>query len=44
MWKCPRCERMFKTKNQSHSCVKQDIGIFFENRPDNLVIAFDSLI
>jgi hypothetical protein len=20
-WKCPKCHRVFKTKNQSHSCV-----------------------
>ena len=44
MWQCPRCERMFKTKNQSHSCVQQDMGVLFENRPDNLVIAFDTLM
>ncbi len=44
MWTCPSCERLFKTQNQSHSCVEQDLGILFENRSDNLVIAFDSLM
>ncbi len=44
MWQCPICERLFKTPNQSHSCVEQDLGVFFENKPDNLVIAFDSLM
>ncbi len=44
MWQCPICERLFKTPNQSHSCVEQDFGVFFENKSDNLVIAFDSLM
>jgi len=44
MWKCSTCQRLFKTQNQSHSCVQQDLGIFFENKPDHLVIAFDSLM
>jgi hypothetical protein len=44
MWKCSSCERLFKTANQSHSCAEQDLGVFFENRPDSLVMAFDSLM
>lgn len=44
MWKCPKCERLFKSQHQSHSCVEQDLGIFFEDKPDYLVIAFDSLM
>ena len=44
MWQCPRCERLFKTTNQSHSCVQQDMGLLFEGKPDQLVIAFDALM
>ena len=44
MWQCPRCERLFKTSNQSHSCVQQDMGLLFEGKSDQLVIAFDALM
>jgi hypothetical protein len=44
MWTCPRCERQFKTKNQSHSCVNTTIDELFANRPDNLILAFDQVL
>lgn len=44
MWTCPRCNRQFKTKNQSHSCVTKTIGDFFADKPDNLVLAFDQIL
>ena len=44
MWTCPKCERRFKTTNQSHSCVPQDLGRLFLDRPDELVLAFDTLM
>ena len=44
MWTCPRCERKFKTTNQSHSCEKKDIGELFLGKPDELVLAFDTIM
>ena len=44
MWKCSKCNRDFKTQNQSHSCVKKDIGEFFIGKPDELVLAFDQIM
>ncbi|MEL7122789.1 MAG: DUF5655 domain-containing protein [Bacteroidota bacterium] len=44
MWICPKCERHFKTKNQSHACETKDIGEFFEGKPDGLVLAFDKIL
>lgn len=44
MWTCPKCERVFKTINQSHSCVAQDLGLLFLDKPDNLVLAFDGIM
>ena len=44
MWTCLTCTRQFKTVNQSHSCVSQDLGRLFEGRPDHLVLAFDTLM
>ena len=44
MWTCPKCERQFKTTNQSHTCSKVSIDALFEGRPDELVLAFDRLL
>lgn len=44
MWTCPRCERNFKSVNQSHMCTTKTIDDLFVNRPDNLVLAFDRLL
>ncbi len=43
MWTCPKCERLFKTTNQSHMCVKKDIGELFVGKSDELVLAFDAI-
>lgn len=32
MWKCPKCKREFKKKNQSHSCVIYPIEKHFKNK------------
>lgn len=44
MWECPKCERVFKTTNQSHSCGQKTLDDLFENRPDNLILTFDKLL
>ena len=44
MWTCPNCERLFKTTNQSHSCVNKTIDDLFVGRPDHLVLAFDKIM
>ena len=33
MWKCPECNRTFKTKNQWHSCVIISPDEVFINKP-----------
>ena len=43
MWTCPDCQRKFKTTNQSHTCVNVDIGELFMGKPDDLVLAYDTL-
>jgi hypothetical protein len=35
---------LFKTNNQSHYCVVKDIGELFLDKPDRLVLAFDTLV
>ncbi|MDP5172372.1 MAG: DUF5655 domain-containing protein [Bacteroidia bacterium] len=44
MWTCPNCQRLFKTTNQSHTCVDTTIDDLFADRPDHLVLAFDAIL
>jgi addiction module HigA family antidote len=44
MWTCPRCERRFKSPNQSHTCSDTTIGELFLDRSDELVLAFDRIL
>jgi len=44
MWRCPNCNRRFKSKNQYHSCTTFDIGELFIGKPDTLVLVFDKIL
>lgn len=44
MWTCPRCNRNFKTANQSHSCVNVTMDDLFEGKSEVLILAFDRLL
>lgn len=44
MWTCPNCNRRFKNNKQSHMCSTKEIGELFENKPDDLVLAYDQLV
>ena len=43
-WKCPKCERTLKNANQWHCCISQDIDNLFENKPEELIYAFDKIL
>lgn len=43
MWKCPKCDRVFKTKNQSHSCVKIELDDLFLDKPLNIRQMYEKL-
>jgi len=43
MWTCTKCNRVFKSKNQYHICVIKDVGELFIGKPDEMVLAWDSL-
>jgi len=44
MWTCPKCERQFKTTNQSHACGVATLDDLFEGKPDHLLLAFDRIL
>ena len=43
-WTCPKCERIIKSPNQWHNCIKQDIDTLFINKAKDLVYIFDKLL
>jgi hypothetical protein len=43
-WGCPRCKRLFKRKNQWHSCVQMDAGKHFIGRQPNVKKVFDKIL
>lgn len=44
MWTCPSCNRNFYTQNQSHTCSQTQVGELFQNKSDELVLAFDGIL
>lgn len=44
MWTCPKCERVFKSNNQSHYCNEATLDDIFANKPDDLLLAFDCIM
>lgn len=44
MWTCPRCDRRFKTTNQSHYCSVTTLDELFDDRSDEQVLAFDRIM
>lgn len=44
MWMCPKCNRNFKSVNQSHMCSSNTIDDIFKDSPDHIVHAFDQVL
>lgn len=44
MWICPKCERQFKTANQSHTCSETTLDDLFAKSSDELILAFDRIL
>lgn len=44
MWTCQKCERVFKTTNQSHYCNETTLDALFENKPDDILLVFDRIM
>ncbi len=44
MWRCPRCERQFANRNQSHSCGKYDLESHFQGKPAEMRQLYDRFV
>lgn len=44
MWKCSKCKREFKNKNQSHSCVNYPLENHFKGKEKIAVPLFKKLV
>ena len=43
-WTCPECKRIFKHKNQWHSCVKVNIDVHFTDKSTKVKKIYDKLM
>ena len=43
MWTCPKCKRLFKRKDQQHSCVLITTESLFDKRPSELKKLYDRI-
>ena len=44
MWTCPKCNRTFRTTNQSHSCATIEIDSHFANKPAVIKEIYEKLL
>ncbi|MCH8902456.1 MAG: hypothetical protein IIA45_00855 [Bacteroidetes bacterium] len=42
-WTCPECGRIFRNRNQWHSCIKSDLDQHFINKQENVITTFEKL-
>jgi GNAT superfamily N-acetyltransferase len=44
MWRCPKCERAFANRNQTHSCGPHSLDAHFTGKPPAIRELFDALV
>ena len=44
LWQCPRCQRRFANRNQSHFCGKHDLETHFDGKPAAIRTIFDAVL
>jgi hypothetical protein len=44
LWRCPRCQRRFANRNQSHSCGRHDLKTHFDGKPAEVRAIFDAVL
>ena len=44
LWQCPKCERKFANRNQSHACGRHDLAHHFSGKPPEIRTLFDRVL
>lgn len=44
LWQCPKCERKFANRNQSHACGRDDLAHHFSGKPPEIRTLFDRVL
>lgn len=44
LWLCPRCQRYFANRNQSHFCGQHDLATHFNGKPPEIRAIFDAVL
>ena len=43
LWRCPKCERVFANRNQTHSCGRYPLDAHFEGKSPEIRAVFDAV-
>ena len=43
LWTCPRCQRRFANRNQSHSCGRHDLAHHFQGKDRTIRLLFETV-
>jgi hypothetical protein len=44
LWQCPKCERWFANRNQSHFCGRYDLETHFNGKPAEIRAIFEAVL
>ena len=44
LWQCPRCQRYFANRNQSHFCGRHDLAAHFHGKPAEVRAIFQAVL
>ena len=44
LWRCPKCERRFANRNQSHACGRHTLAHHFRGKPKAIRALFDAVV
>jgi endogenous inhibitor of DNA gyrase (YacG/DUF329 family) len=44
LWQCPRCQRSFANRNQSHFCGQHDLATHFRGKPAEIRVIFEAVL
>jgi uncharacterized protein DUF5655 len=44
LWRCPKCDREFANRNQSHACARHELEAHFRDKPPTIRGLFDAVV